>query len=77
MSWKMLDEVTARRLGASCTEEIIELLCADCADGNLDFSEPDFCPIQADYGFDGEHELIQHNDESGELRCVEWKAVKR
>ena len=75
MAWKKLDEGTARRLGASCTEEVIQFLCADCADGNMDFTEPDFCPIQAAYGFDGEHAAIQYNDETNELRCDEWTEV--
>ena len=75
MAWKMLDEATARMMGASCTEEVIQLLCADCADGNLDFdSSKGFCPIQVDYGWDGEHPSIQYDDESDGrlLRCDAW-----
>lgn len=75
MTWKMLDEGTARMMGASCAEEVIQLLCADCADGNLDFTEPEFCQIQATYGFDGEHPAIQYNDETNELRCNSWTEV--
>lgn len=77
MTWEKLDEGTARWLGASCAEEVIQLLCADCADGNMDFTEPDFCPIQAAYGFDGEHEAIQYNTETNELRCDEWTEADR
>ena len=77
MTWKTLDEATARWLGASCAEEVIQLLCVDCADGNMDFTGPDFCPIQAAYGFDGEHTVIQYNDETNELRCDSWTEVTR
>lgn len=75
MAWKMLDEATARSMGASCTEEVIQLLCADCADGNMEFdASRDFRPIQVDYGWDGEHPSIQYDDESSErlLRCDKW-----
>lgn len=73
MAWKTLDSATARYLGAENAEHVIQLLCADCADGNLDFdSRKPFCPIQAAYGSDGEHPSIQWNDESKELRCTEW-----
>lgn len=79
MAWKMLDEATARRMGASCTEEVIQLLCADCADGNLDFDDnKGFCPIQVDYGWDGEHPSIQYDDESNRrlLRCNAWREAE-
>ena len=72
MSWRTLDEGTARMHGAANAEDVIQILCADCADGNLDFTEPEFCPIQAAYGFDGEHAAIQYNDETAELRCDAW-----
>ena len=73
MAWKMLDSGTARSHGAANVEDVIQLLCADCADGNLDFdaSKP-FCPIQVDYGWDGEHPSIQWNEETREVRCDEW-----
>lgn len=74
MAWVTLSAATARMHGASNAEDVIQMLCADCADGNLDFdvSKP-FCPIQADYGWEGEHPSIQWNDETQELRCEEWK----
>lgn len=57
MTLEMLKMEDARSI-AGCTEEIIEHVCDGCKHANLDFKEPDFCPIQAEYGFDGEHPKI-------------------
>jgi len=71
MSWERLDVATARYLGATVAEEVIQTVCQGCRKANLDFKGPDFCPIQVEYGWDGEHESIQIDRESGEVRCAE------
>jgi hypothetical protein len=62
--------------GASVAEEIIQEVCHGCAKGNLDFSGPEFCPIQANYGFEGEdeHIMCEVGDLSAETRtwCTEF-----
>lgn len=55
---EILTESIARAWGASNAEEVIQIVCAECAKGNLDFSETDFCPIQVRLGWDGEDEHI-------------------
>ncbi len=75
MTWKTLDQSTARMHGAANAEDVIQLLCADCAKGNLDFSGDTFCPIQVAYGWDGEHPSIQWNEETHEVRCDSWTEV--
>lgn len=68
-SWKKLDIATARHHGASCAEEVIQTVCAGCSKGNLDFSSDDFCPIQVDYGWDGEHPAIKYNTDDFLVVC--------
>lgn len=55
---EVLTESIARMWGASCSEEVIQTVCDGCANGNLDFTEPDFCPIQVNYGWEGEDKHI-------------------
>ena len=75
MSWKKLDDGTARyRFGFANSEDAIQTICAECPKANLDFSEEDFCQIQAEYGFDGEHEKIQY--EGDEIRCLGYESIK-
>ena len=75
MTWKTLDEGTARsRFGFANSEDAIQTICAGCPKANLDFSEEDFCPIQAEYGFDGEHTYIQYD--SDEIRCLGYESIK-
>lgn len=71
MSWKTLDEATARRHGATVAEEVIQVVCANCSKGNLDFSEPTFCPIQTAYGVCGEHPAIKYDTEDFMVKCDE------
>ena len=77
MTWKKLDISMARSHGASHAEDVIQALCADCPIGNLNFEKPDFCDIQAEYGFDGEHEAIQYNDKGEfDVRCTGFEKLK-
>lgn len=55
---QVLTESIARTWGASVAEEVIQVICDGCTKGNLDFSEPEFCPIQVNYGAAGEDEHI-------------------
>lgn len=76
-SWKKLDIDTARSHGVSHAEDVIQVLCKGCPDGNLDFTEPDFCPVQTEYGFDGESEAVQYSDEDGfEVRCTRFEEMR-
>jgi len=75
MTWKTLDEGTAiGRFRFAYSEDAIRTICAECPKANLDFTEPDFCPIQAEYGFDGEHEYIQYD--GYEIRCLGFESIK-
>ena len=71
----VLTETIARNHGASVAEEVIQTVCDGCAKGNLDFSKPDFCPIQVEYGWAGEDEHIMCDETGGRLRvwCTEWR----
>lgn len=74
--WRTLDEGTARtRFRFANSEDAIEHICRECPIANLDFSEPDFCPIQAEYGFDGEHPKIQY-DGCGHIRCLGFEEIR-
>lgn len=53
-----LTESIARMWGASSPEDVIRTVCDGCSKGNLDFSVPDFCPIQTNYGWAGEDKHI-------------------
>ena len=55
---QVLTESIARNWGASVAEEVIQTVCDGCVRGNLDFTEPEFCPIQVNYGWEGEDEHI-------------------
>ena len=55
---KVLTEIDARRMGAGNAEEVIQYVCRECTKGNLDFKGDEFCPVQVEYGFDGEHPSI-------------------
>jgi len=55
---QILTESIARNWGASVAEEVIQTTCDGCTKGNLDFSKPDFCQIQVNYGWAGEDEHI-------------------
>lgn len=74
---QVLTESIARNWGASVAEEVIQTVCDGCVRGNLDFTEPEFCPIQVNYGWEGEDEHIMCDvPERGKtgLRvwCTEW-----
>lgn len=76
-SWKKLDIGTARNHGAGCAEDVIQVLCGDCPEGNLGFTGDRFCPVQTGYGFDGEHEAVQYSDDDGfEIRCTRFENMK-
>ena len=70
---EILTSSVARSHGASCTEDVILTVCDGCRKANLDFAEPDFCPIQANYGWAGEDEHIVYEDKHGEFNawCTE------
>ena len=72
---EILTASTARSHGASCTEDVLQTICDGCAKANLDFSEPDFCPIQTNYGWAGEDEHIVYKDKRGEFDawCTEYE----
>ena len=74
MTWEKLDAGTARRNGATNAEDVILFVCEGCSKGNLDFEEPEFCDVQAAYGFHGEHPAIQYDDTDGfAVRCTEYE----
>ena len=70
---QVFKESVARSLGADCTEVVIQHVCDGCVKANLDFSEPEFCPIQVEYGFSGEHPSIVFEGGKGGIRvwCVD------
>ena len=70
---QVLTESIARMWGASVAEEVIQTVCDGCAKGNLDFSVPDFCPIQVNYGYEGEDEHIMCDvPERGKMGLRVW-----
>ena len=72
---EILTASTARSHGASCTEDVILVICDGCHKANLDFSGPDFCPIQANYGWAGEDEHIvcEVTGEDFNAWCTEYE----
>lgn len=70
---QVLTESIARNWGASVAEEVIQTICDGCAKGNLDFTSPDFCPIQVNYGLEGEDEHIMCEvPERGKMGLRVW-----
>ena len=72
---EILTSSVALSHGASCTEDVILAVCDGCAKANLDFTEPDFCLVQAYYGWYGEDEHIVYEDKRGEFNawCTEYE----
>ena len=70
---EVLTESIARYWGASVAEEVIQTICDCCAKGNLDFTSHDFCPIQVNYGWEGEDEHIMCEvPERGKMGLRVW-----
>lgn len=70
---QILTESIARAWGASVAEEVIQTVCAGCAKGNLDFTGDEFCPIQTNYGVEGEdkHIVYEMSDTGIGVWCTE------
>lgn len=75
---RMLTESDARSF-ASCTEDIIEVVCHGCVRANLDGAKLGFCPIQAQYSAYGEHPDIVGKKVGGRLRvkCLKMELPPR
>jgi len=70
---QVLTESIARAWGASVAEEVIQTVCAGCSRANLDFAGDEFCPIQVNYGVEGEdkHIVYEMSDTGIGVWCTE------
>lgn len=77
MTWRMLDQKTARKHGAMVPEDVIQVVCKGCPLGSLGYKEQRFCEAQHDYELDFFNEAIEYSTEDFDVRCTIRDEVER